>query len=83
MRRCATRSALCAEREIGLTRLYNEMDDGAHRRLFNLHRALDEAVTAAYGWPTSAAHDSAESNRLLLELNEAIASGQTQYRLFV
>lgn len=32
------RDQLCIEREIGLTRLYNEMDEGAHRELRDLHR---------------------------------------------
>lgn len=76
------RGEICVERQIGLTQLYNEVDDGAYRDLFNLHRELDEAVAAAYGWPASAAHDPAESNRLLLELNRAIAAGEVEYRPF-
>jgi hypothetical protein len=76
------RSTICLEREIGLTRLYNEVDDGAYRPLYELHRELDEAVAAAYGWPSSAAHDTAESNRLLLELNRAIAAGEVEYHPF-
>jgi len=75
----ARRSAICLEREIGLTKLYNEVDDGAYRDLADLHRMLDEAAAEAYGWPKSAAHDSAESNRRLLELNLSIAAGQTPY----
>jgi hypothetical protein len=50
--------------------------------LYELHRELDEAVAAAYGWPASAAHDPAESNRLLLELNRAIAAGEVEYDPF-
>jgi len=73
------RSEICLEREIGLTRLYNEVDDGAYRDLADLHRTLDEAVADAYGWPKGAAHDSAESNRRLLELNLDIAAGKTPY----
>lgn len=73
------RSEICLEREIGLTRLYNEIEDGAYRDLADLHRTLDEAVAEAYGWPKSAAHDSAESNRRLLELNLEIAAGKTPY----
>jgi hypothetical protein len=76
------RRTICAEREIGLTRLYNEVDDGAYRPLYELHRELDEAVAAAYGWPASAAHDTAESNRLLLELNRSIAAGEVEYHPF-
>ena len=78
----ARRSEICLERQIGLTKLYNEVDDGAYRDLRELHDALDEAVAAAYGWPASAAHDPQESNRLLLELNRAIAAGEIDYRPF-
>src|SRR6266508_1284182 len=64
------RSEICLERQIGLTRLYNEVDEGAYRDLKDLHLGLDEAVAAAYGWPKKAAHDHVESNRRrLLELN--------------
>ena len=76
------RSEICLERQIGLTKLYNEVDEGAYRDLRELHDALDEAVAAAYGWPSSAAHDPQESNRLLLELNRAIAAGEIDYRPF-
>jgi hypothetical protein len=58
------------------------VDDGAYRDLYELHRELDEAVAAAYGWPMSAAHDPIESNRLLLELNRAIAAGEVEYDPF-
>ena len=78
----ARRSEICLERQIGLTTLYNEVDDGAYRDLRDLHVALDEAVAAAYGWPASAAHDPAESNRRLLELNRAIAAGEVAYHPF-
>jgi N-6 DNA Methylase len=78
----ARRSEICLERQIGLTNLYNEVDDGAYRDLRELHEDLDEAVAAAYGWPASAAHDPQESNRLLLELNRAIAAGEIEYRPF-
>lgn len=76
------RQQICVGREIGLTRLYNEVEEGAHIDLRDLHRNLDEAVAAAYGWPKSAAHDSSESNRRLLELNQAIANGEIDYSPF-
>ena len=44
--------------------------------------SLGEAVAAAYGWPKSAAHDPAESNRRLLELNRRIAAGEIEYAPF-
>ena len=82
LRLYARRSEICLEREIGLTKLYNEVDEGAYRDLKELHEALDEAVAAAYGWPSFAAHDPQQSNRLLLELNRAIAAGEIEYRPF-
>ena len=79
----ARRSEICLERQIGLTKLYNEVDEGAYHDLRELHDALDEAVAAAYGWPASAAHDPQDSNRRLLELNRAIAAGEIEYQPFV
>ena len=76
------RQSICAERQIGLTKLYNEVDDGAYHDLRKLHHELDEAVAIAYGWPKSAAHDPQESNRLLLELNRAIDAGEVEYHPF-
>jgi hypothetical protein len=35
-----------------LTHLYNDMADGTCAWLENAHRKLDEAVFAAYGWPS-------------------------------
>ena len=76
------RQAICAENEIGLTKLYNQVDDGAYQDLRKLHEQLDEAVADAYGWPPSVAHDPVESNRRLLELNLAIAQGDVPYDPF-
>jgi hypothetical protein len=76
------RSELALERQIGLTQLYNELDDGAYRDLHELHTALDEAVATAYGWPSSVAHHTSESNKRLLELNRDVAAGRVQYRPF-
>ena len=79
----ARRSEICLERQIGLTKLYNQLDDGAWRDLRDLHAELDEAVAAAYGWPRSVAHDTDETNRRLLELNRQIAAGERDYHPFV
>ena len=78
----ARRSEICLERQIGLTKLYNQMDDGAWADLRKLHRELDEAVAAAYGWPKRIAQDPAETNARLLELNRAIAAGEREYDPF-
>jgi hypothetical protein len=76
------RREICVERDIGLTKLYNQMDDGAWTGLRDLHRELDEAVAEAYGWPRGVAHDAEETNRRLLELNSAIAAGEVEYDPF-
>ncbi len=73
------RGELCLGRKVGLTTLYNEVDEGMHKELKDLHRDLDRAVVAAYGWPAAVADDPTESNRRLLELNKAIAAGEIEY----
>lgn len=76
------RAAICASGEIGLTTLYNRVDDGAHLDLVVLHRRLDEAVARAYGWPKAVAQDDAELVRRLLALNAEVASGRRSYAPF-
>lgn len=76
------RDSISLERGIGLTKLYNELEDGAHEALAALHRQLDEAVAEAYGWPVGAARDSHESNARLLKLNHEISDGETAYAPF-
>ena len=73
------RAELCGRRDIGLTTLYNEAEEGMHRGLEELQAALDEAVVAAYGWPAAISDDPAEMNRRLLTLNQAIAAGEIEY----
>jgi hypothetical protein len=53
--------------KIGLTELYNRMDDGAYVELIELHNKLNAAVVSSYGWPTSIAK---EPLKLLLKLGE-------------
>ena len=56
-----------------LTNLYNMRGTREGTWLDNLHRALDEAVAAAYGWPANLPDDSVLER--LLELNRARAAG--------
>ena len=67
---------------MGLTRLYNEVGDGAYADLKKLHHQLDVAVAKAYGWPAKVAGDTDESNRRLLELNGQILRGEIAYAPF-
>ena len=78
----ARRSEICQPEQIGLTKLYNAMDDGAWADLKKLHQALDESVAACYGWPRSAAQDDAEIVRRLTALNKEITEGGRAYDPF-
>jgi hypothetical protein len=76
------RTEICHDREIGLTTLYNQVDDGAYQDLTALHRVLDEAVAACYGWPKKVAQNGDELVSRLLELNAEIAAGDRPYDPF-
>lgn len=78
----ARRQEICSRENIGLTRLYNLVDEGAYAGLTKLHRELDEAVAGAYGWPKSVAQDGDEIVRRLLQLNREIAAGERPYDPF-
>lgn len=78
----ARRREICADENFGLTKLYNLVDDGAYTDLKKLHKQLDEAVAACYGWPKSAAEDAPEIVRRLTALNKEISEGTRQYSPF-
>lgn len=78
----ARRSEICLTEQIGLTTLYNQVDDGAWSDLKALHRRLDEAVAECYGWPKAMAQDDDELVRRLAELNRRIVEGQVDYAPF-
>ncbi|MHB8246258.1 MAG: hypothetical protein ACYDGN_13075 [Acidimicrobiales bacterium] len=70
-----TRQRMCAADQIGLTRLYNIVDDGGYRELAALHADLDRAVAACYSWPGSVAQDHGELVTRLAHRNAEIAGG--------
>lgn len=74
------RATLCAEHGVGLTGLYNLVDDGAFESLRNLHRSLDLAVIAAFGWEPDVLDNLRTRNRRLYDLNAAIVAGKRPYR---
>jgi len=76
------REKISRDNQIGLTELYNQVDDGAYTDLSELHRALDEAVVACYGWPKKTAQDDAQLVPKLGSLNVAVADDPTGYSPF-
>lgn len=73
------RRQLCLEHGLGLTKLYNRVEEGAFAGLAQAQADLDRAVATAYGWDPAVVVDAEKSNHLLLELNQAIARGDTDY----
>jgi hypothetical protein len=78
----ARRTEICTIEQIGLTKLYNGVDEGAYTDLTALHRELDEVVADCYGWPRSIAQDDAELVRRLTERNREVAGGSRPYDPF-
>jgi hypothetical protein len=76
------RSALCRERDIGLSTLYCLGWPEDYPDLAALHRRLDEAVAGAYGWEQSISADSAQILERLLKLNREVAEGRRPYAPF-
>ena len=76
------RSELCSEHDMGLTKLYNLMDEGGFQDLKALHKSLDEAVAEAFGWPKSVAQDGPELVLRLRNLNRRIVEGGVSYAPF-
>jgi hypothetical protein len=63
------RAALCKEKNLGLTKIYNLMKQGDLPELEELHNRLNDAVTACYGWPEGTWRDDNEVLSRLLALN--------------
>lgn len=76
------RSELCREHQTGLTALYNLMSEGGFTDLAALHKKLDVAVAAAYGWPATVAQDPRQLVARLTELNRQITLGERAYSPF-
>jgi hypothetical protein len=76
------RTVLCREHQLGLTALYNAVDEGAFSELRVVHETLDLAVIAAYGWSSALLDDIRARNRALFDLNAAILTGELPYNPF-
>ena len=66
----------------GLTKVYNQMDEGGWEDLRKIHRKIDLAVVAAYGWDTAVADDDRARNQALYDLNADITAGRRTYIAF-
>ena len=75
------RQEICAERHIGLTDLYNLVDEGAYKDLNDCHVNLDQAVARAYGWPQATAADPLEIRTRLVARHAEIAA-EASYQPF-
>jgi hypothetical protein len=78
----AERQSITVTEGIGLTELYNAVEDGAWRPVADLHRRLDVAVLEAYGWPASLREDPLDLKRRLAERHAAIVAGEIAYEPF-
>jgi len=70
----ALRSAACAQQQLGLTKIHNQLETGAPSPLRDAYDALNDAVTDCYGFPEGVWRDEHEALRLLLQQNHRIAA---------
>lgn len=78
----AARQAITVAESIGLTAFYNALDEGAWKPIADLHRELDNAVLAAYGYPGTLREDPLELKARLATLHAEIQAGQRRYQPF-
>lgn len=64
----------------GLTDLYNTVDDGGYVDIKKLHKKLDEAVVACYGWAKAVANNESDLVKRLADLNQLIAAKKVEYK---
>lgn len=76
------RQKISRTEKIGLTVLYNRVDDGAYADLAQLHKHLDSVVADCYHWPRKIAQDRFELLQRLGTLNQQIGQGSGQYDPF-
>jgi N-6 DNA Methylase len=69
------RAATCQERGLGLTKIHNALTAGALPALGEAYDALNDAVTACYGFPEGTWRSERDTLRLLLSLNQELTSG--------
>jgi hypothetical protein len=78
----AARQAITTREGIGLTNLYNAVDEGAWQDIADLHRDLDLEVLKAYDFPASLRDDPLELKARLATLHAEIQAGRHPYSPF-
>jgi hypothetical protein len=76
------RQAITTREGIGLTTLYNAIDEGAWQDIARLHHDLDNEVLKAYEFPASLRDDPLELKARLATLHAEIQAGQRPYAPF-
>ena len=76
------RREITTRERIGLTTLYNGVDEGAWQDVARLHRELDHAVLATYGLPVSLRNEPLELKAQLASLHADIVSRRRAYAPF-
>ncbi len=68
------RSAACTQQGLGLTKIHNQLATDTTSPLHDAYDALNDAVTACYGFPPGVWRDEHETLKLLLQLNHRLAA---------
>ncbi len=64
----------CREQKQGLTKVHNMLDNGILPALFRAYEALNDAVTACYGFASGTWRDTGKTLANLFELNRTVAA---------
>lgn len=67
------RTATCQAQQLGLTKVHNLLDAGVAPDLTRAYEALNDAVTACYGFPAGSWRDETQALAQLLHLNRTVA----------
>jgi hypothetical protein len=69
------RRQACRERNLGLTKIHNDLEAGGPPELRAAYDAMNDAVDAMYGFPQGTWRDQAATLSRLLDLNLALTAG--------
>ena len=66
---------ICRERNLGLTKIHNELEAGRLPELGAAYEAMNDAVDMMYGFPSGTWRDPTATLKQLLDLNRALTAG--------